>query len=124
MAAGLKLADRWLTVRDLYGLSLDGALVVLSGCDTGRAAIGGGDDLVGLIRGFFAAGASGLLMTMWALHDDSAAKTMARIYEMWQNAELEGRPGLSAAVCGAQRRMMEELPHPIFWAPFILVGRP
>ena len=34
---------------------MPGSVVVMSGCETGQAAIGEGDELVGLVRGFFAA---------------------------------------------------------------------
>ena len=121
LASGLKLGDRWMTVRDLYGLKLDDAVVVLSGCNTGRAVIAGGVDLVGLVQGFFAAGASALLMTLWALRDDIAENLVASIYRMWQNEEA---PSLAAAVRLGQREMMKTFAHPVFWAPFVLVGRP
>jgi CHAT domain-containing protein len=124
LASGLKLADGWLTVRDLYGLSLDGAVVVLSGCDTGRAERRGGDEQIGLIRAFFAAGASALLVSQWALHDETAGNLMASVYELWQNGRTQGGRGLAAAVRGAQRRLIEAGAHPGIWAPFTLYGRP
>ncbi len=129
LAAGLRLADRWMTVRDLYGLRLDGAVVVVSGCDTGRSSVDAGDDLVGLVRGFFTAGASALLLSLWPLHDETGRILVASIYEFWQNGRSEGAhpdrgPRLAEAVRAAQRRVMESDPHPAFWAPFMLVGRP
>ena len=113
-----------MTVRDLYELKLDGAVVVLSGCDTGRTVVGGGDELVGLVRGFFAAGASALLMTLWPLHDETAENLVASIYNLWQNRgkEAGAAPNLAAAVQTAQRRLLQARPHPVFWAPFVLVG--
>ena len=98
-------------------------MVVLSGCDTGRAAVGGGDDLVGLARGFFAAGASGLLMSLWPLHDESATNLVASIYDLWHNQGSGPGGGLAGAVRSAQHRLMAVHPHPAHWAPFILVGR-
>ena len=124
LASGVKLGDRWMTVRDVYGLKLDGAVVTLSGCETGRTAVAGGDDQVGLVRGFFAAGASAVLMTLWPIHDETAGILVASIYELWQNEALGTKPTLAEAVRAAQCRLMQENPHPIFWAPFILVGRP
>ena len=124
LASGVKLGDRRITVRDVYGLELNGAVVVLSGCETGRAAVAGGDDQVGLVRGFFAAGASALMMTLWPLHDETAGILVASIYELWQNGPSEKKPRLAAALRAAQCQLMEENPHPIFWAPFVLVGRP
>ena len=124
LASGVKLGDRWMTVRDVYGLRLNGAVVTLSGCETGRTAVAGGDDQVGLVRGFFAAGASAVLMTLWPIHDETAGILVASIYELWQNGVSDSKPTLAEAVRAAQCRLMKENPHPIFWAPFILVGRP
>ena len=87
-----------------------------------------GDDQVGLVRGFFAAGASALMMTLWPLHDETAGILVASIYDLWQNgvsdSKSDSKPTLAEAVRAAQCRHMEENPHPVFWAPFILVGRP
>ncbi len=124
LASGVKLGDRWLTVRDVHMLKLRGAVVVLSGCDTGRAAAGPADELVGLVRGFFAAGASALLMSQWALHDLTAKNVLASMYGLWQDTRPERTRSLSAALVGAQRRAMREDPHPVFWGPLVLVGRP
>ncbi|MHC5005002.1 MAG: CHAT domain-containing protein, partial [Planctomycetota bacterium] len=122
LSAGLRLADGWLTVRDVYGLHLGQAVVVLSGCDTGRSAVAGGDDLVGLVSGFLAAGATGLVMSLWALSDDAAEKTMVRAYRMWQNDPGPG--AMTRAVRSAQLALLAECPHPAFWAPLVVVGAP
>ena len=50
--AHLSLADGQLEMSDVLTLRLDGALVTLSGCETGRSAVVGGDELIGLSRGF------------------------------------------------------------------------
>jgi CHAT domain-containing protein len=124
LTSGLRLADRWLTVRDLFGIGLKGSVVVLSGCETGQAAVSGGDEQVGLVQGFFAAGASALVMTLWALHDKTAENMVASIYEFWHNEAPGEKRSLAVALRKAQLRVMESHPHPAFWAPFILVGHP
>lgn len=125
LGSRLKLSDRWVSVRDLYGLRLNGAVVVLTGCDTARSRVHQGEEMVGLIQAFLAAGASALLMSLWAVHDDTAQNLVASVYRLWHNGgrcEEGGR--LSAALREAQCGMKETYPHPLFWAPFILVGRP
>ncbi|MCZ7569637.1 MAG: CHAT domain-containing protein [Ardenticatenaceae bacterium] len=119
LASGLKLADRWLTVRDIYALRLQAALVTLSGCETGRTAISWGDELVGLVRGFFAAGAPSLVVSLWTVNDESTAELMTGFYNAWQ----AGAP-IAAALRAAQCELLATRPHPVFWAPFILVGHP
>lgn len=119
LASGLKLADRWLTVRDIYALRLRASLVTLSGCDTGRAVVGSGDELVGLMRGFFAAGAASLLISLWTVNDESTADLMTTFYDAWGRGAT-----IPAALRAAQRAMLATRPHPVFWAPFILGGMP
>lgn len=119
LASGLKLADRWLTVRDVYALRLRASLVTLSGCDTGRAVVGGGDELVGLMRGFFAAGARSLLISLWTVNDESTADVMTTFYDAWRRGATK-----PAALREAQRAILATRPHPVYWAPFLLGGMP
>jgi len=44
--AHVNLADGQLSMVDVFNLRLDGALVTLSACETGRSAVVGGDELV------------------------------------------------------------------------------
>lgn len=119
LASGLKLADRWMNVRDIYGMRLRCGLLTLSGCETGRTQVAGGDDLLGLVRGFLAAGAGALLVSLWSVNDQSTAEWMTEFY-----SALRG-PGArpASALRAAQRAMLERRPHPAMWAPFVLVGR-
>ncbi|MCP3905124.1 MAG: CHAT domain-containing protein [Planctomycetes bacterium] len=123
LASGVKLGDRWLTIRDLYSVRLRDPIVVLSGCDTGAASIDRGDELVGLVRGFFAAGASALVMSLWALHDETTSEFMADLYGGQVPADAGDVAATSAALRRAQLRFMQRRPHPAYWAPFVLVGR-
>ena len=116
--SSLKLADGWLTVRDAYGLDLHCGLVALSACETGVSAVAPGDEIIGLARGFFSAGAPSLLLTLWTVDDDATADLMALFYQ-----RLLAGDGPAAALRWAQRRMIERKPHPFFWSPFILLGR-
>jgi tetratricopeptide (TPR) repeat protein len=121
LSSGLRLADGWLTARDLYGLRLDGAAVVLSACDTGAQAVGDGDDVMGLVSGFCAAGASSLVLSLWALNDEIASRTMVELHRTWHNGAGPG--GWAYRLRSIQLEVMRANPHPLFWAPCILVGR-
>lgn len=119
-ASGLKLADGWLTMRDVYALRTPARLATLSGCETGRTVVSSGDELVGLTRGFFAAGVSALLVSLWTVNDASTADLMTRFYASWQG----GRGTRRAAECfrAAQQELARSRPHPAFWAPFVMMG--
>ncbi len=120
--SGLALADGWLTTLDVFNLRLNASLVTLSGCHTGRSLIGGGDELLGLMRAFLAAGASSLLLSQWAAEDQSTALLMECFYE-----QLAAGATKAAALQEAQLGLLHEgapsyRQHPFFWAPFYLVG--
>ncbi|HET8629732.1 MAG TPA: CHAT domain-containing tetratricopeptide repeat protein, partial [Thermomicrobiales bacterium] len=116
--AHLRLADGQLSPADIFNLDLDGALVTLSACETGRAVVQGGDELIGLGRGFLYAGATTLLQSLWQVDDDSTARLMAHAYGRLRDGWRAG-----AALRDAQLTLLDERgPHPYRWAPFHLVG--
>lgn len=116
--SSVRLADGWLTVRDAYELDLRCELVVLSACETGAGRVAPGDELIGLARGFFSAGAPALLVSLWAVDDAATAGLMASFY-----AQLRAGAGPAAALRQAQCEWLARCPHPFFWAPFMLLGR-
>lgn len=116
--SSLHLGDGWLTVRDAYNLNLHCALVTLSACETGVSTVAPGDELLGLARGFFAAGSPSLLMSLWTVDDDATEQLMSEFYI---HLRVSGSP--ASALRLAQLRLMEAKPHPFFWSPFVLVGR-
>ena len=116
--SSLRLSDGWLTVRDTYNLDLRCGLVALSACETGVNEVAPGDELIGLARGFFSAGAPTLLLSLWTVDDKATASLMADFYR-----RLLAGSSPAAALREAQLRLMREQPHPYFWSPFVLVGR-
>jgi CHAT domain-containing protein/tetratricopeptide (TPR) repeat protein len=116
--SSLRLADGWLTVRDAYGLQLKCELAVLSACETGLNAVAPGDEIIGLARGFFSAGAPSLVVTLWTVDDEETAALMAEFYKRLLAGDTP-----AAALRYAQMEMLERQPHPFFWSPFVLLGR-
>ncbi|WP_420643953.1 CHAT domain-containing protein [Candidatus Leptofilum sp.] len=121
--SGLVLADGWLTTLDIFNLRLRASLVTLSACQTGRSVVGGGDELLGLMRAFLSAGAASLVSTLWAVEDSSTAVLMNLFYEAIANNHTKGTSlrlaQLHLLTNGDYPAMYQ---HPYFWAPFFLVG--
>lgn len=122
----LQLADGQLNTVDVFNLDLPAELVTLSGCETGLVTIGGGDELLGLSRGFLYAGARSLLISLWLVEDASTAQLMEGVYQ----GILEGQ-SRAGALRSAQRALLLAAregsrppgwAHPYFWAPFRLLG--
>jgi CHAT domain-containing protein len=117
--SSLRLGDGWLTVRDTYNLDLKCGLAALSACETGVNEVAPGDELIGLARGFFSAGAPTLLLSLWSVDDEATAELMASFYRL-----LLAGNNPAAALRAAQLRLLEKQPHPFFWSPFMIFGRP
>lgn len=114
-ASGLRLADGWLTLDRLRDARLDGALVVLTGCETARARVEDGDDLVGMMAAIIGAGAGGLVASLWKTHDVAATALVAAFYDA-----RERGADAAIALAMAQRSVRDRFAHPAFWAPFIV----
>src|SRR5215469_11596713 len=118
MFSGIRLGDGYLNLYDLYQMKLNARLVTLSGCATGMNFVAAGDELLGLQRGLFCAGATTLLLSLWDVHDESTAQLMGHFYRHYiQSADMPG------ALQHAMRELRENKPHPFYWAPFVLVGK-
>lgn len=120
-ASGLKLADRWISVREVTELAMGADLVVLAGCETGRAAIQPGDEAIGLPRAFIAAGAAAVLVSLWPVRDDAALRFMSELHGRLA-AERAGGASLGDVVREAMTRCRAISPHPASWGAFGLVG--
>jgi CHAT domain-containing protein len=118
--AHIRLADGQLNPADIFNLELDGALVTLSACETGRSVVMGGDELIGLSRGFLYAGAATLVQSLWRVEDGSTARMMVQFYRALRAGHTRGD-----ALRRAQLALLtdpETGVHPYFWAPFQLLG--
>jgi CHAT domain-containing protein len=120
--SAVSLADGRFNAIDAFTLNLQGCeLVTLSGCETGLALSGGGDEQLGLGRAFLAAGAQTLVMSLWPVEDSATSALMQHFYQQL----LDGASKVEA-LCRAQRALIHSADpastHPYYWAAFRLVG--
>jgi CHAT domain-containing protein len=118
MFSGIKLGDGYLNLYDLYQMRLGARLVTLSGCATGMNFVAAGDELLGLQRGLFCAGATSLLLSLWDVHDRSTSELMDHFYQGFtQTGDAAG------SLRAAMLHLRNQNPHPYFWAPFVHIGK-
>lgn len=117
MFSAIRLGDSYLNLFDLYQLHLPVDLVTLSGCATGLNVVAVGDELLGLARGLFHAGARSLVLSLWEVNDLSTTQFMTSFYR-----ELESGKDKPSALRSAALALRGKHPHPFYWAPFLLVG--
>jgi CHAT domain-containing protein len=118
-----------LTLDDILGLKLDADWVILSACNTSAGDGQGGEAISGLGRGFFYAGTRALLVTHWPVETVSAKRLVVGVFDA-----LAADPALTRAhaLQRSMLRLMDErgedgkfhfrYAHPLFWAPYALVG--
>ncbi|HEY6141077.1 MAG TPA: CHAT domain-containing protein [Thermoanaerobaculia bacterium] len=114
--------DGSLEAWEIARLRLRADLVVLSGCDTARGRIGGGEGVIGMVWSFFVAGARSAVATQWAVETTSAADLMIDFHRVLHTG---GAPLAKArALRAAQLRILhrEGTRHPFYWAGFVLFG--
>ena len=118
----IRLADGQLNALDAFSLNLEECeLITLSGCETGLALSGGGDEQLGLGRAFLAAGADSLVMSLWPVEDNATSEFMQLFYQRLLDGESKVQ-ALRAAQCSLLQRTSSAFTHPYFWAAFRLVG--
>jgi CHAT domain-containing protein len=125
-------ADGLLTVEDILSLKLNADWVVLSACNTAAAQGAGAEAVSGLGRAFFYAGTRALLVSNWPVETVSARSLTTDLFrrqvensalsraEALRQAELALIDGPGPA--GPDGKQLFAYAHPIFWAPFSLVG--
>lgn len=118
--------DGMLTMEEILGLKLRADWVVLSACNTAAAGGQSGESVSGLGRAFFYAGSKSLLVTNWAVETESARLLTTDIFRR-QAADptLPRARALQQAALALMKKSAGQdysYAHPMFWAPYTLVG--
>jgi CHAT domain-containing protein len=123
--------DGLLTMDKVLTLKLDADWVVLSACNTAAGEGAGSEAVSGLGRAFFFAGAKGLLVSNWPVDSVAARNLMTDLFKRQQQtqntskAELLRQAMLNQIDQGGVKEgnnMKYAYAHPLFWAPFVVVG--
>ena len=123
--------DGLLTMEEILGLRLNADWVVLSACNTASSDGAATEAVSGLGRAFFYAGTRALLVSNWPVETVSARLLTTDLFR--RQAE-DARLGRAEAVRQAMLALIDgpgyqedartvySYAHPIFWAPFSVVG--
>lgn len=111
--------DGYLYSLEILALHLDRPMIVLSACESALGRLERGEGVVGLTRSFLAAGARGVVASLWPVPDASTAALMGTFYdELWQHHSA----AQAMHTARAELLASEEWSHPYFWSAFVLVG--
>jgi CHAT domain-containing protein len=120
-----------LTLEDVLGLKLDADWVVLSACNTASSDGQGSEAVSGLGRGFFYAGSRAMLVTHWSVDSESAKELVTQAFAQYADNKTTRAKALQQAMAKVREAHAMEggkpayaWAHPLFWAPYTLVGEP
>ena len=121
-----------LTMGEIMGLDLNADWVVLSACNTGASSGKGASAVSGLGQAFFYAGARSLLVSHWPVETTSAKQITTGLFDRQvENKSLSRAMALNATLKdliqhksykNAAGKNVFAYAHPVFWAPFTVVG--
>ena len=125
--------DGLLTMGEILGLKLDADWVVLSACNTGSGQGAAAEAVSGLGRAFFYAGTRALLVSNWPVETTSAKILTTDLFKRQAaNDNLTRTDALRQSmlslidgpgyVDSENGKTVFSYAHPIFWAPFSLIG--
>lgn len=107
---------------EVYNLSLNAWLTVLSACETGSGQMAGGEGVLSFGRAFIVAGCPNLIMTIWTVDDRSSQEIMIAFYQ-----SLLSGAGIAEALQKSKLSYLEKADqlhaHPHYWAGFIELGQ-
>jgi CHAT domain-containing protein len=109
-----------LRVHEIYNLSLNARLVVLSACRTALGRQVEGEGLIGLARAFLHAGSNAVLATLWDVDDRATAAFMTRFYDELITHRQSPSAALRAAALAQQKDPKWSATRD--WAGFVLIG--
>lgn len=115
-------SDGLLTASDVALLKLDADWVVMSACNTAAGEKDGADDLSGLARAFFYAGARAVLVSHWEVESRSAVGLITGAFEKLKADPAIGRAEALRLSMKAQIERSGDHAYPARWAPFVVVG--
>ena len=112
--------DGFVMLPDIYEMSLNADVVVLSGCQTALGKQVRGEGPIGLARAFMYAGVPRVVASLWQVDDLATAELMRRFY---RSMLVDGLTP-AAALRSAQRQLAatRRWKSPYFWAPLVLQG--
>jgi CHAT domain-containing protein len=117
--SGLQLWDDTFTMREMFDLDLHGtATVFLNSCVMMKNMVAKGNEIQGMVKAVFAAGAAALVVALWEVPDEAAALFAETFYESYVGSDMSR----AASVRKAMFAVRERYEHPHFWGPYFLIG--
>jgi len=115
------LDESLLYVKEIYNLSTNAEMVVLSACETGAGRLVQGEGIASIARSFSFAGAKSLLATRWNVNDKTTKDLMSLFFSKIKKGSKKD-VALHQAINGFIETSSHHHAHPFYWASFMALG--
>ncbi len=115
-------SDNKLYMSELYNISLNADLAVLSACNTGAGALKNGEGLINVSKAFTYAGVPSLVTSLWSVPDKETAEIMVSFYTYLKEGKSKNEALQMAKLDYLTNANDELLKHPYYWAGFVVSG--
>ncbi|WP_033957427.1 CHAT domain-containing protein [Psychroserpens jangbogonensis] len=114
--------DEKLFISELYNMSLNADLAVLSACDTGVGNLKRGEGLINVSKAFTYAGVPSTVTSLWKVPDKETSQIMESFYSYLKSGEPKNKALQLAKLDYLNTIEDSFLKHPFYWAGFVLSG--
>jgi CHAT domain-containing protein/tetratricopeptide (TPR) repeat protein len=117
----IALADTNIYLNEIYGLSINNNLTILSACETGVGQLQKAEGNLSMARAFYYAGSKNVINSLWKVDDKSTGKLFANFYN-----NLNGKNDIANSLTKAKltylKTATKEQQAPYYWSSFICIG--
>ena len=111
-----------LYITELYNMSLDAQLAVLSSCETGYGNIVKGEGVTSVSKAFTYAGVPSTIMSLWKVPDKETSQIMSYFYKYLKQGKSKIKAMQLAKLDYLNSVDDDVLKHPFYWAGFVVSG--
>ncbi|MEL6562774.1 MAG: CHAT domain-containing protein, partial [Bacteroidota bacterium] len=113
--------DNYLHNFELYNLSIDAKLAVLSACNTGYGKLEGSEGVMSLARAFTYAGTKSVVMSQWPADDEATSVIMQSFYSYLADGKRKD-DALRLAKLDYLAQADPSKRNPFYWNNFVVMG--
>ena len=118
----LILSDDLVMMSDVFGLSLNADMIMLSACNTGRGKYQRGEGVMGLTRAFMYAGTPTTTVTLWSVHSMSAKALSVGLFQHLKQGYTPAHALRAIKLQMLKGEKGDPFKQPFHWAPFVIFG--
>ena len=115
------IEDGYLNAFEIYNLSLNCRLAILSACSSSDGMLVGGEGLISIARGFHYTGCPTILATQWRV-DDESGSLLIKLFAENINRGNDVANALQQAQLDFLKNTDPLRSHPYFWASYQAIG--